>query len=165
MKKRYAYVIAILGFLFANASAFAQNDAADIQRFVREQEGVLATVRLQMLHFDITQATGSVIEHYNEFARLEKKIRALSEDRAALCAQMPRMPYRHALQTTQASAARVIELMAQAPALIQAGGNPPEGMGKLLASSLSSLMQNIAKDATALQKHFSELEASCSKEG
>lgn len=152
--------------LFA-ASAFAQSGRglAEIEKESRSQEAKLATVALVMLHFDITAAAGRAIRASEEFLRLNKKIQQLSADHPTACAQLPTLPYRQVLREAQVSATHVVELMANAPALIQAGGTPSEGMVKLLAGDLPKVMQNIAGNSAELQKSFSDMETSCAKKG
>lgn len=163
MKKTVAS--AVLGLFLVAASAFAQSGLAEIQKELREQEAKLATVALVMLHFDITAAAGRAIRASEEFLRLEKKFKNLSDDRQKLCAQLPALSFRQTLRETQASATQVIELMAKAPALVEKGGTPSEGMTKLMSSDLAQLMQNIAGNSAELQTLFSDLETNCSKEG
>lgn len=159
-------VSAIVGLLVLPAAlAFAQMGLPEIEKLLREQEAKLATVRLEMLHMDITAATGRAIDAFQKFLSLEKKIKNLPQDHTALCAKLPTLPYAHVLHETQASAAEVGALLAQAPALVEKGGTPSAGMQKLMASELAQVMGYAVSETAKLRDLFSDLEISCSKEG
>ena len=163
MKKFFAVVV---GFLALTAvAASAQSGLADIQKMVREQEAMHATVALALLHMDITHATGQALRAFEAYQSMEKKVRKISDDPAVSCVQIPGLAYRQILRETETSAAYVVTLMSKAPTMIEAGAVPSEGMRKFIDSGLSELMQVIAADSKKLQALFSNLETFCAKKG